>query len=98
MTYAMLLPASVLRVACVFSQSQGARKEKGKSSAHTQNTPMKEEIRNKLSELIEMVPLEDLVFFKSVVNKAIDARVQQSSILTHANDKHAHIAFLKRTP
>ena len=41
---------------------------------------MKEEIRNKLSELIEMVPLEDLVFFKSVVNRAIDTRLQQASI------------------
>lgn len=41
---------------------------------------MQDEVRNKLSELIEMVPLEDLVYFKSVVNKTIDARIQQASI------------------
>lgn len=40
---------------------------------------MKDEIRDKLSELIEMVPLEDLVYFKSVVNKTIDSRIQQSN-------------------
>lgn len=58
--------------------------------AQQTHTNMKEEIRNKLSELIEMVPLEDLVFFKSVVNKAIDARLQQSSILIfHTQNAHA---------
>jgi hypothetical protein len=41
---------------------------------------MNEETKNKLAELVESIAPEDLVFFKTVVNKTIDARLQQLSI------------------
>jgi len=37
-----------------------------------------------------MVPLEDLLFFKSVVNKAIDTRLQQSNTHKHKAETHDH--------